>query len=515
MRIPISRRWLLVLLGLAVSIAAAAFFGRRLAGSVWIGPDELGVVVARVGADLPPGQSLAKPGQKGVREEVLGTGRHWIDPLEETVQKFPLVLVSAGRDAFEEGGTVHPATPPQVGIVTSLVGSPLPEGRFLAEPGEKGIWRRALGPGKYRLNPYAHKIDLAPATVIEAGFVGVVTHLVGNTSAADLVNEDERGVLADPIPPGIYYLNPHEHRVTRVRVGYQVLDFEGLDAITFPAADGHLIRAETTIVWGIEPGDAPHIVQQFGSEALAVANAIRPQAESKARVTGSNYTSRQLVEGLSREAFQDELTRKLVDELGTKHIKILLALVRNIEVPEVVRKPIQLSKVAVEEELTNRVRTETAKVLADLNQIRGDVAVAAAAARAQTGRLFAEERSRADAAVERTRSETKIRTADLAVQAARLEAETRESLAQAESEVAQARSAAEAESLRIQVDAFGDPRHHGLWRFAEALSPSLRTELRDGPSGSSWTDLLDPRKIDFASRVVAAPGAAPPDAKSP
>ena len=41
----------------------------------------------------------------------------------------------------------------KVGVVKANVGQALPEGEFLASPGQKGIWRRVLGPGRYRINP--------------------------------------------------------------------------------------------------------------------------------------------------------------------------------------------------------------------------------------------------------------------------------------------------------------------------------------------------------------------------
>ena len=50
-----------------------------------------------------------------------------------------------------------------------------PQGEFLAGPGQKGIWRQVLGPGKYRLNPYGYQIDVVDAISIPIGYAGVVT----------------------------------------------------------------------------------------------------------------------------------------------------------------------------------------------------------------------------------------------------------------------------------------------------------------------------------------------------
>ena len=43
--------------------------------------------------------------------------------------------------------------PRSASSLTSKVGSRLPEGAFLADKGQQGVWRSVLGPGRYRLNP--------------------------------------------------------------------------------------------------------------------------------------------------------------------------------------------------------------------------------------------------------------------------------------------------------------------------------------------------------------------------
>ena len=47
----------------------------------YVGPDEMAVITAKmVGSELPPGQILAKKGQRGIQEDVLGEGRHFLNP---------------------------------------------------------------------------------------------------------------------------------------------------------------------------------------------------------------------------------------------------------------------------------------------------------------------------------------------------------------------------------------------------------------------------------------------------
>ena len=129
----------------------------------YVGPNQMAVITAKMGEELPQGQILAKKGQQGIQEDVLGEGRHFLNPwlFEREIRE--VILIPPGK----------------VGVVTSKVGDELPEGEFLAERGQKGIWRNVLGPGKYRMNPVGYQVDVIDAISIPIGYDGVVTSLSG------------------------------------------------------------------------------------------------------------------------------------------------------------------------------------------------------------------------------------------------------------------------------------------------------------------------------------------------
>src|SRR5262249_46154689 len=107
----------------------------------YVEPGEMLIITASSGDPLEPGQMLARPGQKGVQEEVLGEGRHFVLPILYSVEIVPCIEVKPGK----------------VGVVTAKAGKTRPADRMLAEPGEQGIWRQVLPPGRYRLNPYGYE----------------------------------------------------------------------------------------------------------------------------------------------------------------------------------------------------------------------------------------------------------------------------------------------------------------------------------------------------------------------
>ena len=178
----------------------------------YVGPDQMAVITAKTGENLPPGQILAKKGQRGIREDVLGEGRHFLNPwlYERDIRSV----------------TVIP--PGKVGVVTSKVGEELPEGEFLAERGQKGIWRHVLGPGKYRMNPVGYQIDIVDAISIPIGYDGVVTSLSGRQTPKNaFAGTGEKGVRSDVLQPGLYFVNPREYKVDVLEIGVNQVSLMG------------------------------------------------------------------------------------------------------------------------------------------------------------------------------------------------------------------------------------------------------------------------------------------------
>ena len=162
------------------------------------------VLIAKTGKDMPPGQIIAEPGQKGVLLEPLGPGRHFVNPFLYERQLRDQVVVGGG----------------EVGVVITKFGKELPAGEFLASPGERGIQREVLLPGTYRLNPYAYEIRVVKMLEIDPGYVGVVTARSGKPAQTQLAGPGERGIQKVVLEPGLYPLNPEAFSVDRIEIGY-------------------------------------------------------------------------------------------------------------------------------------------------------------------------------------------------------------------------------------------------------------------------------------------------------
>ena len=178
----------------------------------YVEPGYMAVVSAKSGAALDPRQILARDDQKGIREDVLGEGRHFLNPIFYEYEIVPCFDVPPGK----------------VGIVTSKVGRELRQDEFLANDGEKGIWRRVLGPGRYRINPYGYRVEITDAVSIPVGYAGVVTSLSGDQAPEGaFAGVNQKGIREEILQPGLYYVNPREYKVDVLEVGVNQVSLIG------------------------------------------------------------------------------------------------------------------------------------------------------------------------------------------------------------------------------------------------------------------------------------------------
>lgn len=175
-------------------------------------PGQMAIITAKDGEPLEPGQILAREGQKGIQEIPLGPGRHFLNPYKYEVKNEPMKVVPPGRCL----------------LVTSKIGKNLPAGEFLAEKGEKGIWRYPLGPGTYAINPYGYDTVEVDAKSIPIGFIGVVTSLSGKqVEGGAFAKAGEKGIMEKILQPGLYYINPKAYKVDLIEVGVNQISLSG------------------------------------------------------------------------------------------------------------------------------------------------------------------------------------------------------------------------------------------------------------------------------------------------
>ena len=180
---------------------------------VYVPAGYMAIVTAKTGDPLPPGRILAEPGEKGVQRVPLAEGRHFLNPINNDWRIVRATTIPVGS----------------VGVVTSKTGKELAAGEILApDEDSKGVWRRVLGPGTYRLNPEGYDIAVMSAINIPIGYAGVVTSLTGKpTPKGQFAGPGEKGVREKILQPGLYYVNPRAYQVDVVEVGMNQVSIVG------------------------------------------------------------------------------------------------------------------------------------------------------------------------------------------------------------------------------------------------------------------------------------------------
>lgn len=539
-----------VITGIVVLGAFALFLLVGAWNSVfhYVAPGQMLVVVSKSGKDLPPGELLAGPGQKGPQRQVLGEGRHFVVPVFYEVERHPVVDVPPG----------------QVGVVTARIGTDLPAGEILAAPGQKGIQRAVLPPGRHRLNPYGYKIEVKPATVIRPGYVGFVTSLVGAPPSRWLVVLDgayagtahvssetpadpqlaararaaaaaapgaldaaelaaygrawatldrpqvdalrktagvsdllgpfagpgEKGVWHDVLQPGLYYLNPYALAVREVEVGINQISFLGHDQIAFPSADAFDIRLDATVEWELHPRNVALVMAEFGARKEIEDKVLVAQSRSIGRLEGSKYGAKDFLLGEGRRQIQEAFTSRLLEKCREKHVTVHSAYIRHISIPDNLLAPIRESFVAQEIERTAKVQEETRKSAAALQRERSLIVQRKQEVHAETEALVQRLRAEANRQVAEIDAQTRRLVAEKQQEIARLEAQRTKLLGEAQAGVARLLGEARAGLFRLKVGAFkGDADAFARFSFADDLADDLQVRLVQTGPGTFWTDL--------------------------
>lgn len=456
----------------------------------YIRPMEIMYVNAKIGEENPDPENarIVDEGFKGMQKKIYGEGRYFINPV---VNDRTITKVTADTEKTRYRPFVGVIEPLQVGMVESRSGKNPADGEFLVDSNvtnpQKGVIREPLTPGIWRLNPHAYEIQISPAVKIAPGYVGCVVSQCGKSpQKGHLAREGERGVMEQILHPGIYYINPKAFSVIPVDIGYRQTPFEG---INFISKDGFDIEVDISVVWGILPEKVPTIIERFGSADDVMDKIVRPQVESLCRIEGSKYGAVELIEGISREKFQNAFTEKLVEICENKDIQARLGLVRNITIPQNIRDPIQKSKIAAEEMNTKKEEQKTQTSENQLEKLKQEVIKGIAEVEANTEKETATILAEGDRLVATINAEQQIEVAKLRRELAEIEAEITRTIGQADNKAKELKRCAEADKLVQEINAMGGPEAYTLYNFALNLDPNLKIFIRYTGNGTFWTDL--------------------------
>ena len=493
----------------------------------------VGVVTAKTGKELPAGEIIAADREsKGVWKDVLGPGTYRLNPEGFDVQTLSAINIPIGY----------------VGVVTSLTGKPAAKGLF-ATVGEKGVLEKALQPGLYYVNPRAYQVDVVEIGMNQVSIIGksgtVVLTKAQNQSAggldelqqltlqkqvqkrAEYVTQNaDLGIVDDsmarnfsqavgsfggslsraPIakvrgsaakaksPVGGARSVPmvakamSDHKPGGLPTGDSVA-FGMNQFVQFPSSDGFSIMLDMTVEFELLPENISRIFMLYGDLPAVVSKILMPQILSISRMKGSDYKARDFIDGEGRLKFQKEMTEELVRVMKEKRIVIRNAIVRHVEVPEDILKPIQSASVAKEQDLTNKTEQETEKRRAELNAEIAKIDQLKREVEQETAKMVATIGAEMQKEVSQINAATKLKVAEIDLKTANVQARITEVQGEASVKAKFAVENEEALGLKRRASAFKDPSLWADLTFADALNPNVNIRVLHAGEGTLWTDL--------------------------
>jgi regulator of protease activity HflC (stomatin/prohibitin superfamily) len=498
----------LVLVGLGVAVALYN------ACKIEVGTGQQAVLIRLEGLELEPDMELAPPPKdgryyKGVQaggpnNGVLTEGRYFYNPYLWSWEIGPQLVIPGDK----------------IGIRIALSGDDLPPGHVLAEPGQKGILREVLKPGRYAYNPYAEAIELHDAVTIPSGYRGVVTQLAGRMAADPnvfLVEDGERGVQSKTLEPGTYYLNPYETRVSLVDCRSRRFNLGQEGEMNFLSTDGFPITLDGVVEFRILPDKVAEMFVKYNEDSNGdtideeiIAKIITPESRSLCRVGGSKLSGGQFISGEDREKFQTDLVKSLTQNCQKQGIEILAVAITSIRPPAEITEPVQQREVAKQK--LAQFRREKLQQLTEA-KLKVEVVLAEQKKRVvEAEQEVVEKTTKAEQEqqVALTLAEQKLKVAQTRLEAAKDKASAVVATASAEADVIKFDNAAEAAGLAAQVSAFdGDGAALARNMLLAKIAPAFRTILTnsEGPLMDLFREFSRRPESSRSSPFAAAPTA--------
>ena len=395
----------------------------RYAKAVDIPAGKFGVLVRKFGKDLPEGEILAKDeSTKGIVRDVLGTGKHRINPYAYEVKLYDDITIKPGH----------------VGVVTELTGDDIiaPGGAkdeatgtgFLVKPGAKGVSSRILKEGTHRLNPFVYSVSI-------------------------------------------------------VNIQSQRFEMSGSDAISFLTLDGFTVNAEGTLEFNLEVDKVALLSHEVGDMDDILQKIILPAARGFSRIEGSKKNATEFIVGESRQAFQDSLEKYLKDVCRPWGVSLNSVLIRDIFAPQEVAAIIRKRELAVQEANKIDQQIVQARSQAELERQRALAAQNSAKVAAETESIRAKILAEQHSAEKVIAAQTLLEVASVELKAAKADAEAMLTEAEGRRKVVETRTTAEANVLKQEVAAYASDDDYVRAKLYEKTAPRLKEVLTGDASG--------------------------------
>ena len=368
---------------------------------------------------------------------------------------------------------------------------------FLAAGGRRGRQYQALTDGTYFINRWFATVETIPKTVVPIGHVGVVVSYYGSTGRdlsgdafrhGEQVAEGERGVWERPLGPGKYAFNTYAGNIVLVPTTNFVLHWitgrteshhydENLKSIDLVTRDAYEPNLPLSVVVHIDYQRAPSVIQRFGDVKKLITQTLDPLLSAYFRDIAHRKTMLELLHDrdiIQREA-QTELRRRF-HEFDIECVDVLIGKPDTAESDgkiESLLEQLRLRQLSIEQLETYERQREANDKLRSLNEAKAQAEMQTSMTNAKLQVQIAESKGDAELALARRQNDRTIMQAQTELTNTRLKVQMAE--CEGDAEVARARRhaehvglLAEAESKRNRLTGRGEAQRILQEGLAEA-----------------------------------------------
>jgi len=380
---------------------------------------------------------------------------------------------------------------------------------FLRAGGRRGRQHMPLTDGTYFINRWFATVETIAKTVVPIGSVGVVVSYIGRAGTdvsgqafrhGERVAEGERGVWERALGPGKYAFNTYAGNVVLVPTTNFVLHWvtgrseshrydESLKSIELVTKDAYEPSLPLSVVVHIDYQRAPSVIQRFGDVQRLITQTLDPMLSAYFRDIAHKKTMLELLH--DRDRIQAEAREELRDKFHAFDIECVDVLIGKPETGkdsgkiETLLDQLRERQLSVEQLETferKRVASEKMRLLAEA-QAQATMQTQLTNARVEA--QIAEQQGEADLFRARKQAEQMVVMAEAELSRSRLQAEQRVLLAEAEARQKELEGRGEGQKVMQvglseaavqwkKISSYGDPRLYALAEVAGSLSASAQ-----------------------------------------
>ena len=380
---------------------------------------------------------------------------------------------------------------------------------FLRAGGKRGRQYVPLTDGTYFINRWFATVEMIPKTVVPIGYVGVVVSYYGQVGQdvsgdgfrhGERVSEGERGVWEKPYGPGKYAFNTLAGNIVLVPTTNFVLHWvtgkteshrydESLRSIDLVTMDAYEPLLPLSVVVHIDYQRAPSVIQRFGDVKKLITQTLDPMLSAYFRDIAHRKTMLELLH--ERDQIQNEARvelRRKFREFDIECVDVLIGKPSTAEGDgkiETLLEQLRQRQLSHEQLETYERQTTAAEKLRLLNEAQAHAAIQTQLTNSLVQVQIVQNQGEAELARSRKQAEQTVVVAEAELARSRRQAEQTVLLAEAESQRhklagrgegqrAMQVGLSEAAVLLRKISSFGDPRLYALSVVAEHLSQSAQ-----------------------------------------